>query len=59
MINDLPSILEDVPAISLIVKECMLVAESHLEHHPSSIMRLTPDEALAIAAYARRISTLH
>ncbi len=52
ILNDLPSIFVDVPNIPSILKECMMVAESRLEHLPSDIPRLTEDESLAIAAYS-------
>ncbi len=50
--KDLPSLLPDVSDISGIVNDCVLVAESRCQHLPSSVPKLTPDEALSIATYS-------
>ncbi len=52
ILKDLPSLFVNVTEISQIVADCVLVAESRLQHLPSYITRLTPDEAVALAAYS-------
>lgn len=52
MLNDLPSILVNVPNVPSILKECVAVATSCLEHLPPNVLRLADNEALAIAAYS-------
>ncbi len=34
------------------MEDCILMAESRFEHHPSDIPRLTEDKAFAIATYS-------
>ncbi len=43
ILQDLPSLFIDVADIHQIGKDCILVAESRLQHLPPNIPKLTPD----------------
>lgn len=56
MLQDLPNVFVGISEISRIVDDCILVVESRLQHLSSNTPKLTPDEALAIAAYSYDLS---